>query len=99
MLEYPREIDRGCEKAFPLPEPLAKRRGETPEQREERLGKAGKKQIRAWRKAHHWHPHQFRHNCGTAARKEVGLEGAQVYLGHSKANVTQVAIQPSAAVR
>ena len=97
---YRRAIDRGCEKAFPLPAALARRREvETVEQWNSRLTKDERRQIKAWRKAHHWHPHQLRHNCGTVARKEEGLEGTQVYLGHSKANVTQVAIQPSAAVR
>lgn len=38
----------------------------------------------------HWHPNQLRHNAGTAARKEGGLELSQLVLGHSKADVTQV---------
>ncbi len=37
-----------------------------------------------------WFPHQLRHERGTAVRKEFGLEGAQVYLGHAKANVTEI---------
>lgn len=38
----------------------------------------------------HWHPNQLRHNAGTAARREGGVELAQIILGHSKADVTQV---------
>lgn len=38
----------------------------------------------------HWHPNQIRHSHGTAVRKAYGLEAAQVALGHSKADVTQV---------
>lgn len=38
----------------------------------------------------HWHPHQLRHTHATEVRKLYGLEGAQVALGHSQANVTQV---------
>jgi integrase len=38
----------------------------------------------------HWHPNQLRHNFATAARRRFGLEAAQVLLGHSKADVTQV---------
>jgi integrase len=87
---YRRAIDRGCEKAFPLPEPLARKEGETVERWEQRLGPVGKLKIIAWRKAHHWHPHQLRHNYATYVRKEYGLEAAQVLLGHSKADVTQI---------
>lgn len=37
-----------------------------------------------------WHPHQLRHNAGTEIRSTMGLEAAQVYLGHARADVTQV---------
>jgi integrase len=37
-----------------------------------------------------WKPNQLRHAVGTEVRKVYGLEGAQVVLGHSKADVTQV---------
>ena len=35
-------------------------------------------------------PHQLHHNAATRIRKEFGLEVAQILLGHSKADVTQV---------
>lgn len=38
----------------------------------------------------HWSPNQLRHSFATKVRKAHGLEGAQVALGHSKADVTQV---------
>jgi integrase len=38
----------------------------------------------------HWHPNQLRHSYATEVRKRFGLEAAQVALGHSKADVTQV---------
>lgn len=38
----------------------------------------------------HWSPNRLRHNAGSRARKEAGLETAQVVLGHAKADVTQV---------
>jgi site-specific recombinase XerC len=38
----------------------------------------------------HWHPNQLRHLQGTEVRRRYGLEAAQVVLGHSKADVTQV---------
>jgi len=37
-----------------------------------------------------WTPHQIRHNAGTEIRREYGLEAAQVVLGHSSAQITQV---------
>lgn len=37
-----------------------------------------------------WSPNQLRHNAATAIRKQFGLEAAQVTLGHSGADVTQV---------
>lgn len=37
-----------------------------------------------------WHPNQLRHAAGTKARREAGLETAQVVLGHAKADITQV---------
>jgi integrase len=38
----------------------------------------------------HWHSNQLRHNAATRLRKEFGLAVAQVVLGHSKADITQV---------
>jgi integrase len=37
-----------------------------------------------------WHPNQLRHLHATEIRRQFGLEAAQVVLGHSKADVTQV---------
>lgn len=38
----------------------------------------------------HWHPHQLRHTFATEARRQFGLEAAQVLLGHAAADITQV---------
>jgi integrase len=43
-----------------------------------------------WRKDHRWSPNQLRHAAATAIRQRFGLEAAQVVLGHSRADVTQV---------
>lgn len=40
--------------------------------------------------APHWHPNMLRHAHATNVRRKYGLEGAQVALGHSQADVTQV---------
>ena len=37
-----------------------------------------------------WSPHQLRHNAATEARRVFGLEAAQIMLGHSNADVTQI---------
>lgn len=37
----------------------------------------------------HWSPLQLRHSCATEVRKKFGLEGAQMALGHTHANVTE----------
>jgi len=37
-----------------------------------------------------WYPYRLRHTFATEVRKEFGLEAAQVLLGHSRADVTQV---------
>ncbi len=37
-----------------------------------------------------WCPNQLRHEAGTNVRRVFGLEGAQVYLGHANADITQV---------
>ena len=49
--------------------------------------------IRVACKRHHlslWHPNQLRHTHATLVRRAFGLEAAQVVLGHSKADITQV---------
>lgn len=38
----------------------------------------------------HWHPNQLRHLFATEVRRAHGLEAAQVLLGHSRADVTQI---------
>jgi len=48
------------------------------------------KQAKEWRREHRWTPNQLRHTYATEVRAEHGLEAAQVLLGHSSANVTQV---------
>lgn len=37
-----------------------------------------------------WSPNQIRHSVATQVRQQFGLEAAQVTLGHSRADVTQV---------
>jgi integrase len=48
-----------------------------------------KDELKAWRKAHRWHPHQLQHNAATEIRRAFGLEAAQLALGHSLAQMTE----------
>jgi integrase len=47
-------------------------------------------QLKAWRKAHQWHPNRLRHSAATLIRQQFGLEAAQVTLGHASADVSQI---------
>jgi integrase len=79
---YARAIAYACDAAFPHSELAEVRRSTmTPEQRQE---------LRAWQIAHRWAPNQLRHSAATKLRKQFGIEGAQVVLGHSTAAVTEV---------
>lgn len=46
--------------------------------------------LEQWRQEHRWSPNRLRHTAATNVRREFGLEAAQIILGHSQANVTQV---------
>jgi len=79
---YRRAINYGCERAFPWPKHAGRGLDQlTPEERAE---------LKAWRKAHHWHPHQLRHNAATNLRKEFGIEAARLILGHKSVTVTEI---------
>ena len=79
---YRRAIHRACDKAFPHPE-LSKLKARE-------LTVQQKAELRQWQKAHRWSPNRLRHTAATEVRREFGLEAAQVMLGHSQANVTQL---------
>jgi integrase len=81
-LSYALAIDRGCDRAFPHPG-----LSQFPEKE---LTTDQKAELKAWRKAHRWHPNRLRHNAGTRLRREFGLEIAKCVLGHSSVVPTQV---------
>lgn len=86
---YCRAVARACEKAFPPPPPLAPKAGETRAAWRDRINRENLlPDLRAWRRAHRWHPHQLRHNAATHLRREFGLEAAQIALGHASAQIT-----------
>jgi hypothetical protein len=71
---YHQAVRNACIKAFPVPDENA----DDPQA------------IAKWHADHRWFPNQLRHAAATAIRKQFGLEAAQVLLGHSKADVTQI---------
>jgi integrase len=89
-LSYLTAVTRACNRAFPPPEPLARRKDETTKEWKARLTAEQKSDLARWWKAHRWHPNQLRHTFATRVRKQHGLEAAQVLLGHARADVTQV---------
>jgi integrase len=81
-MAYHRAITRGCDRASPHP---------TLERiTEARLTDDQAAELREWRKAHRWHPHQLRHSAATRLRREFGLDVARAVLGHSSPIVTEV---------
>lgn len=87
---YRRAVYRACDLAFPAPEPLARREDESSQQWKLRLTERDKAALKKWQQDHRWTPNQLRHTFATEVRREHGLEAAQVLLGHSTADVTQV---------
>ena len=87
---YKRAVCRGCDHAFPPPESLRQSKAETHEQWMTQLTPKQKDELKQWRKANRWHPHQLRHNAATRLRKEFGIEAARVVLGHRSAAITEI---------
>lgn len=86
---YHRAVQYACDRTFPPPTALARKKGESPAQWEKRLRASGRwDELMAWRHAHRFHPNQLRHSAATNLRREAGLEAAQLALGHSSAQVT-----------
>lgn len=81
---YRRAIVRGCELAFGLPKNLRfiPKGAKDAAQRREAASE--------WREKNTWSPHQLRHTAATEIRQRFGLEAAQVSLGHSRMDATQI---------
>src|SRR5207237_1028218 len=90
VCNYACAVANGCEATFPPPVPLAKRADETQKEWQARLTTEQKAALRAWRKAHRWHPNQLRHAKATELRREAGLDAARVVLGHRSPQITEV---------
>lgn len=79
---YRRAIHRACDRAFVHPH-LSSCRGAE-------LAPAQRAELQTWQSAHRWSPNRLRHAAATEIRRRFGLEAAQVILGHSAADITQV---------
>jgi integrase len=90
VCSYALAVRLACDRAFPPPEPLPKRDDETLAQWQSRLTTEEKGELKAWQKAHRWHPHQLRHTAATRLRREFGLDVARVVLGHRSPQITEV---------
>ncbi len=83
---YRRAIERACEVAFALPEPLRYVSKRIPKEQRGPLLKAAAE----WRKENCWHPNRLRHSAATEIRRHFGLEAVQVVLGHAHAAISEV---------
>ncbi|MCC7086333.1 MAG: site-specific integrase [Pirellulales bacterium] len=82
VASYRRAIARACDVAFPHPELLALK--------DSQLSDKQRAELRQWQDDHRWAPNQLRHTAATDIRRQFGLEAAQITLGHSQANTTQI---------
>jgi len=87
VCSYGAAIRKACEVAFGMPAEL---RNVSPSGRTTAELRELRRQAREWRQANCWHPHQLRHNAGTAMRREFGIDTARTVLGHASAAVTEI---------
>jgi integrase len=83
---YGQAIARACEIAFVMPKELRR----IPKKLDANERARRLELRRAWRAKHVWAPNQLRHSAGTEIRAKYGAEAAQVILGHSHLNVTEI---------
>ena len=91
-------VARACDRAFPPPKHLVQKPNEKAADWKERIGRQGLEELRAWHAKHRWHPNQLRHSFATKVRNLRGLEAAQVSLGHTRADVTQIYAEKNTAL-
>jgi integrase len=71
---YARAVQRGCDRAFPVPDEIA----------------ADRDAVKKWKVAHRWSPNQLRHALATRVRRDFDLDAAKTLLGHSQIGTTQI---------
>ncbi len=90
---YRRAVERACDSAFPLPQAVARSKGETTGQWRKRLTNTSREIVAAHNKQHRWTPNRLRHTAATEFRQAHGIEAAQVLLGHARADTTEIYAQ------
>jgi len=88
---YRAAIASACDRAWPPPTYLARVDADRSiaawEARLEAAGLLG--DLKAWRRAHRWHPHQLRHTFTTRAGDlDIDLEATAAALGHASVDMT-----------
>lgn len=87
---YCKAIHAACDRAFPAPPPAGPHDGETARAWQKRLTASQKAELKRWRVAHRWHPHQLRHNAATRLVEEFGWDIARIILGHRSLDATRI---------
>jgi integrase len=90
VASYRRAITRACVMASELPAPLARQKGETVSAWKTRLTPEQHAAVKTWRREHHWHPHQLRHNFATEIRRDYGADVELVLLGDKVTRMADV---------
>lgn len=70
---------------------------ETKEEWMARLGAKGQAELKAWYRAHRWHPHQLRHSAATRVEDQFGYDVARQVLGHRTISATKIYVEQSRA--
>lgn len=86
---YHQAVARACEKAFPPPGELARRKGETKTRYFERLGEKGKAKLQEWNSHHRWFPYQLRHLAAIEVKAAFGIDAVQALLGHHTRSMSE----------
>jgi integrase len=87
---YRRAISRACDRAFLPPDHLAKQKDESVAAWKKRLTDEQHAELRAWRRAHRFHPHQLRHTFATKVRAQYGPDVALTLLGDRTTRMVDV---------
>ncbi len=96
---YCQAVERACEQALGMPDDC--KVPSKAKQAKLKLTDEDLEQIRerakAWRAEHCWTPNQLRHSHGTEVRAALGIEAAQMALGHHRQDTTLIYAERSLA--
>jgi integrase len=82
---YRQAVVRACDRAFPHPElAILPQSSLTADQRRE---------LKRWQKEHRWSPLQLRHTRADEIKRQYGIEGSQIVLGHADPDTTLIYLE------